>query len=240
MTHDIEGTVLITGASRGLGAALALEFARAGASVAICARGEDDLERIADRIRADGGSCLTAALDITDEGAVAGWVADAARELGPPGVLINNASMLGPRVALAEHAPEAWRRTLEVNLTGTFLTTRAVLPYMRRTGRGSIINVSSGAAIPPRANWGAYSVSKQAVETFTYNLAAELDGTGVRANIVDPGAMRTEMRAEAYPSENPTDVQDPAAVAPVFLWLAGRDSDGVSGERFQADDFVER
>lgn len=147
-------------------------------------------------------------------------------------MLVNNASVLGPRVPLVQHSVDEWRRTLAVNLDGTFVATRATVPRMLSAGGGSVINVSSGAALPPRASWGAYAVSKAAVEAFTINLAAELEGTGVRANIVDPGAMRTSMRAAAYPDEDPERLRTPAAAVDVFVWLAGPDSGGVSGQRF--------
>src|SRR5690554_1975855 len=109
---------------------------------------------------------------------------------------------------------------------------------MLPAGNGSIINVSSGAAIPPRPGWGAYAVSKYALEGFSRNLAAELEGSGIRVNIVDPGAMRTDMRAAAYPDEDPGTLKEPEAIAPLFLWLAGDGSQGTTGQRFQADEWL--
>lgn len=235
--EGIEGSVLITGASRGLGAALAVAFGRRGARVAICARSGDSLRGVSAEVQEAGGTCLPAAVDVTDTDAVERWADEAARELGEPAVLINNASVLGPRAPLAEHSPGEWRETLDVNLTGTFLVTRAVLPRMLRAGQGSIVNVSSGAAVPPRTRWGAYAVSKLALEGFTQNLAAELDGTGVRVNAVDPGAMRTGMRATAYPEEDPRTLKRPEDTVGVFLWLASPASRGVTGERLRADDW---
>jgi NAD(P)-dependent dehydrogenase (short-subunit alcohol dehydrogenase family) len=238
MADGIEGTgVLITGASRGLGAALALAFAARGARVSLCARREAALRATADAVRARGAECLVRAVDVADETAVAAWVEETARAFGPPGALINNASVLGPRVPLAEYPSRLWREVLDVNLTGAFHCARAVLPHMLRRGAGSIVNVSSGAAVPPREDWGAYAVSKQALEGFSLNLAAELRGSGVRVNIVDPGSMRTSMRAAAYPEEDPATVKDPARAAGLFLWLAGEESREVTGERFRADDW---
>lgn len=230
-----KSAVLITGASRGLGRALAIAMAGDGWPVALCARSSEPLDETAARIRESGGRCLTDTVDVSDAPAVQGWVSRAAAELGGPGVLINNASLLGPRVPLWQHPVEEWKDTIDVNLHGTFITTRAALPLMLEAGEGLVINVSSGAAIPPRDRWGAYAVSKAAVEAFTLNLAAELKGTGVRANLVDPGAMRTPMRAAAYPVEDPSEVKTPEAATEVFRWLAGPAAGHVTGRRFSAD-----
>ncbi|MEX2584110.1 MAG: SDR family oxidoreductase [Gemmatimonadota bacterium] len=230
--HDV---VMITGASRGLGAALAREFAAAGAKLSICARAESDLGPVCTRVAELGMPCLAAGVDVRDEAAVRHWIDRTRRELGTPAVLINNASLLGPRTPLAGYPLSDWRRVLDVNLTGTLIVSQLVLREMLPAGRGSIINVSSGAAIPPRRDWGAYAISKDALEGLTMNLAAELAGTGVRVNTVDPGAMRTDMRADAYPDEDPGTVKEPGSIAPLFLWLAGDAAADVTGERFQAD-----
>lgn len=232
--------VMITGASRGLGAALALAFAGAGARVSLCARDEAALETVAERVRARGAACLARPVDLRDEAQVAAWAAETRARWGGIHTLVNNASVLGPREPLASYPADAWRETLEINLTGAFLATRAVLPALLEARRGAILNVSSGAAVPPRRDWGAYAVSKHALEGFTLNLAAELAGSGVRVHAVDPGAMRTSMRAEAYPAEDPAQVKPAAEAARVFLWLAGLPEGVESGSRFHADDFHPR
>jgi NAD(P)-dependent dehydrogenase (short-subunit alcohol dehydrogenase family) len=231
--------VLITGASRGLGAALARAYGHAGARVALCARSEQDLERVSAEVRSAGATCLAVSLDIRDDAAVRRWVATVQRELGAPATVVNNASVLGRRVPLAEHELDEWRNTLDVNLTGAFSVIRSALPALLQRGAGSIINVSSGAAVLPRTGWGAYSLSKHALEGLTLNLAEELKGTGVRVNTVDPGAMRTQMRAAAYPAENPAQLKTPDEATPVFLWLASDAAREVTGQRFHADDWVQ-
>lgn len=230
--------ILITGASRGLGRALALAYLRDGANTAICARSADELAAVEQEAHALPGDCLALETDVTVAAQIERWVETATSRWGPPTALINNASLLGPRVPLKDFPEAEWRAAIDVNVTGTFLATRAVLPAMLEAGAGSIINVSSGAAISPRREWGVYAVSKNAVEAFSRNLAAELEGTGLRVNIVDPGAMRTDMRAAAYPEEDPLTLKEPADIFPLFDWLTGVGSERVTGERYQADEWL--
>jgi NAD(P)-dependent dehydrogenase (short-subunit alcohol dehydrogenase family) len=237
---DVKGkTVMVTGASEGLGLALALAFAEAGASVSICARRLRPLADVRKRIEACGTPCVAEPLDITDEGAVRDWIRRTERELGSPDVLINNASVLGDRTLLQTVPIAVWRETIDTNLTGTLIVTQGVLPGMLTKRSGSIVMVSSGAAIPPRQKWSAYAVSKSAVEALSLNFAEELRGTGVRVNVVDPGAMRTGMRAAAYPAEDPERLKPPTSIAPLFLWLASDDSASVTGTRIAAEQWME-
>ncbi|HUH14091.1 MAG TPA: SDR family oxidoreductase [Longimicrobiales bacterium] len=226
--------VLVTGASRGLGRALALAFARAGARVAVCARGAGGLEDTVTAVRALGGEALGRTADVTDAPAMRAFVAHVEARWGGVGALVNNASILDARLPLRDVELADWRSVLEVNLTGALIASQAVLPGMRARGTGSIINVSSGVANEPRAEWGAYAVSKAALEALTWNMAREEGGGGVRVNAVDPGRMRTPMRATAYPDEDPATVPEPSEVAGIFLWLASAGSTGVTGQRFRA------
>jgi NAD(P)-dependent dehydrogenase (short-subunit alcohol dehydrogenase family) len=231
--------VFITGASRGLGRALAGAFGDAGARLVLCARGAEDLEAATRSLADYGVEVESAAADVTDEAAVASLVTRAADRFGPITALVNNASILGPRVPLGDHPLPDWRKVLDVNLTGTLVPIQAVLPGMRAAGGGSIINVSSGVGNMARERWGAYAVSKWGVEGLSRNLALEEAESGVRVNIVDPGRLRTEMRRAAYPDEDPRAPAPPEAAAPVFLWLASDRSRGVTGERFRALDWNE-
>jgi NAD(P)-dependent dehydrogenase (short-subunit alcohol dehydrogenase family) len=138
-------------------------------------------------------------------------------------------------VPIAEYPEDEWRKVLEANLTGPFLLTKAVIPYMPEGG--SIINVTSGVSIEGRPRWGAYSVSKFGLEGLTQILAAELEDRGIRANSVDPGGMRTEMRAAAYPDEDPMTRIIPEENTDVFLYLASDESKDVTGERFKSQEF---
>lgn len=231
--HLTDHTVLITGASRGLGRALADAFADAGARLVLCARGGEALAEAAAELTART-EVVWGVVDVSSADDVAALVARASERFGPITTLVNNASVLGPRTPLRDHSIEDWRTVLDVNLTGAFVTVHAVLPGMREAGRGSIINVSSGVGNTARGDWGAYAISKWGVEALTRNLALEEADAGIRVNVVDPGSLRTEMRREAYPDEDPLRPTPPSEVTGVFLWLAARDSEGVTGERFMA------
>ena len=226
---------LVTGASQGLGRALAHAFAREGASVVVNARSEESIRPVAGEIQASGAEVLAVAADVS-VGADAERLTGAAVErFGRVDVLVNNAGVLGPRVAIEEYPEDEWRRVIDANLTGPFLVSKAAIPHI--PPGGSIINVVSGVSVEGRAEWGAYSVSKFGVEGLTQILAAELGERGIRANAVDPGGMRTEMRAAAYPEEDPTSRITPEENTAVFLYLASDESKGVTGERFKAQEF---
>lgn len=239
MSEDLRGVVaLVTGASRGLGRAVAEAYGEAGARLVLCARGEEDLSEVSGGLVAGGVEVEAGAVDVTDEEGMAALVARATARFGAITVLVNNASVLGPRVVLRDHPLDDWRHVLEVNLTGALIPTQAVLPGMREAGTGSIINVSSGVGNVARARWGAYAVSKWGLEALSSNLALEEADSGVRVNVVDPGRLRTDMRRAAYPEEDPTKPAPPEDAVPVFVWLASDRSGGVTGERLQALDWA--
>jgi len=227
---------LISGASRGLGRALALRYSEAGATVVLCARSTRSLEDVARGIRAGGGTADAFSLDVTDADAVEAMLREVRARHGRLDVLVNNASLLGSRGPLAAQDPVEWRAVLDVNITGAFLLTRAALPLLRDSG-GAVVNVSSGVGNRDRRDWGAYAVSKRALEAFSGNLALEEQAHGVRVNVVDPGRMRTGMRAAAYPEEDPATLPEPRDVTDVFVWLASGASGGVTGQRFVAQDW---
>ena len=227
---------MITGASSGLGAALARRFADEGASVSICARTGDALDEVCRAIGADGGRCLAAVADVTSPEDIDGWLRLARAELGPIDAFVNNASLLGDRVAIEEYDLDTWRSVIDVNLTGAFICAKAAVPYLRET-RGSLIHVSSGVGDHGRPYWGAYCASKNALESLSEMMAGELEEDGVRVNAVDPGSMRTAMRAEAYPEEDPDTLPEPYDVTDVFVYLASDRSGGISGHRFKAKEF---
>jgi NAD(P)-dependent dehydrogenase (short-subunit alcohol dehydrogenase family) len=226
---------LITGASQGLGRALALAYAREGARVVINARSEERIRPVAGEVESSGAEVLALAADVSKSADVQRLVGAAVERFGRIDVLVNNAGVLGPRVAIAEYPEEEWRRVIEANLTGPFLVSKAVVPHMPEGG--SIVNVVSGVSVEGRPEWGAYSVSKFGVEGLTQILASELEERGIRVNAVDPGGMRTGMRAAAYPEEDPMTRITPEENTDVFLYLASEESEGVTGQRFKAQEF---
>jgi NAD(P)-dependent dehydrogenase (short-subunit alcohol dehydrogenase family) len=229
-------TAMITGGSKGLGAALARRFAEEGAAVSLCARNADELSAVVSDIEAAGGHAIGAIADVTSEEQLAAWLSRTRDAFGPVDVFVNNASVLGPRVAIADYPLDTWRQVIDVNLTGAFLASKVVIPALRERG-GSMIHVSSGVGDHGRPLWGAYCASKNGLEALSEMLAGELAEYGIRSNAVDPGSMRTEMRAAAYPDEDPDKVPTPADVAEVFVWLASDASSEVTGKRFRAKEF---
>jgi NAD(P)-dependent dehydrogenase (short-subunit alcohol dehydrogenase family) len=226
---------LVTGASQGLGRALALAYAREGATVVLNARSYESIRDVVEEIHDLGTEVLGIGADVTSSSDVQDLVDVAVEHYGGIDVLVNNAGLLGPRVAIEEYPEDEWRSVLDANLTGPFLVSKAAIPHMRESA--SIINVTSGVSVEGRAEWGAYSVSKFGLEGLTQILAAELKDRGIRVNSVDPGGMRTEMRAAAYPDEDPTSRISPEENTAVFLYLASDESRDVTGERFKAQEF---
>jgi len=226
---------LITGASQGLGRALALAFAREGARVVVNARSEESVDPVAREVEDTGAEVLAVAADVSKGADAERLVDETANHFGSIDVLVNNAGLLGPRVVIEEYPEDEWRRVIDANLTGPFLVSKAAIPHL--SAGGSIINVVSGVSVEGRAEWGAYSVSKFGVEGLTQILAAELKQSGVRVNAVDPGGMRTDMRAAAYPEEDPQTRIPPEENTAIFLYLASDESKDVTGGRFKAQEF---
>lgn len=232
----LEGKVaIVTGASQGLGRALALAFTREGASIVINSRSEERIRPVAREAESLDAEVLALAADVSKSADVERLVGATVERFERIDVLVNNAGVLGPRVPIEAYPEDEWRRVIDANLTGLFLVTKAAIPHMPEGG--SIINVVSGVSVEGRAGWGAYSVSKFGVEGITQILASELEGRRIRANAVDPGGMRTEMRAAAYPDEDPMTRITPEENTDVFLYLASERSQGVTGQRFKAQEF---
>ena len=223
-----EAIVLVTGGSRGIGRALTIQLAEAGATVYTCGRTRDDLEetrRLArDRMAsADGqnasGEVRPEFVDVTDEQAVSDLADRIRREEGRLDALVNNAGMLGSRARIEDYPINVWRRTMEVNVDGVFLPTRASIPLLRDSGDAVIVNISSSVGREGRAEWGAYSVSKCGVEGLTDILAGELVEDGVATVSANPGGTATDMRARAYPDEDPEMLPAPSEVAETLVML---------------------
>jgi NAD(P)-dependent dehydrogenase (short-subunit alcohol dehydrogenase family) len=234
---DPKGRVaVVTGAGRGLGAELAAELAAAGATVVMVARSGDELAQVERRIGESGGRVFALTADMGDPQAAARIAGAAAAMAGPVDILVHNASTLGPVPLrpLLDTAAEELDRVLQVNLVGPFRLSRHVLGSMVLRRRGVVVHLSSDAAVEAYPNWGAYSVSKAALDHLARVQAAELAGTGVRVFSVDPGEMRTRMHAEAIPEADPSTLADPRDVAREILALIRDEQRAPGGSRVSA------
>jgi NAD(P)-dependent dehydrogenase (short-subunit alcohol dehydrogenase family) len=209
------GTAVVTGASRGIGRAIALRLAEAGAEVALWARDEAALQRVADEVTARGGRAVPMVCDVTDSAMVDSTAETVRREMAPVRVVVNNAGAVLRKPTLAISDAE-WRRMIAVNLDGTFHVTRSFLPDLTRTG-GRIINISSIAGREGTAMLAAYCAAKHAVIGFTRALAEELRTAKVSVNAICPGSVDTVMLREGMPGASPDMSPDDIARTALFL-----------------------
>lgn len=196
MTDLINQTALITGASRGIGAATAHELARQGVKVVLVARSSQAIEEHASKIKADGGDALAVPCDVADYASVASSVKAAEEVFGPVTILVNNAGVIEPVARLDESDPAAWGSVIDINVKGVYHGARAVLPAMQKAGGGTIINISSGAATSTLEGWSHYCTSKAAVLMLTRMLHKEFGELCVRALGLSPGTVATEMQVQ--------------------------------------------
>lgn len=233
-----ERVILITGASDGIGRALALECARLGARVIIHGRNTAKLERVHDEIVAIDGAARPsiAVMDLLEAQSeayesLARGIED---EFGRLDGLVHNASLLGERYPIRQFDIVSWQQVMHVNLTAAFALTQVCLPLMLEAPDPSIIFTSSGVGRRGRAFWGAYAVSKFGTEGLSQVLADEHRESKLRVNCINPGATRTRMRLEAYPAEDRDKLKTPDEILAVYLYLLGPDSRGVTGESLDA------
>jgi NAD(P)-dependent dehydrogenase (short-subunit alcohol dehydrogenase family) len=211
---------LVTGASRGIGRAVVLALAEAGAHVVIVARTTGALEELDDEVRARGGAATLVQLDLRKPDRVDALGPSVFQRWGKLDILVANAGVLGPLSPLAHITNDAWADTIEINLNANWRLIRTLDPLLRRSDAGRAIFVSSGAASAKNAYWGPYAVSKAGLEALVKTYANEIAETPIRANIINPGPIRTAMRAKAFPGEDPMTLATPQDIAPLFLELA--------------------
>ncbi|MEE4278312.1 MAG: YciK family oxidoreductase [Halieaceae bacterium] len=231
-------TVLVTGASAGIGAAAAQSYAAHGATVILVARSVERLEQVYDAIEKGGGPQPAAIpFDLaqdTEEAFIELANAIGAEFPRLDGLLLN-ASVLGQRRPLEQTTWASWREVMQVNVNSQFLTIKALMPLLQEAGRASLVLTTSGVGREGRAFWGAYSVSKFATEAMMQILASETENMGgLRVNCINPGATNTAMRRAAYPAENPSDNPDPADIMRSYRYLMDDASIGVTGYSFDA------
>jgi len=228
--------ILITGANRGIGAALAKGCAALGARVILQGRDAAALDRVRDEIQASAGQAETLVLDLeqADAAAYAAVTERLRQRHGRLDGLVHNAGLLGPRVLLEETPASALAQVMQINVQAGFALTQALLPLLKAANAASLIFTSSSVGRKGRAGWGAYSVSKFATEGLMQVWAEELAEAGIRVNSVNPGGTRTAMRAAAYPAEDPARVPPADAILPVYLYLLGPDSRGTTGQALNA------
>jgi NAD(P)-dependent dehydrogenase (short-subunit alcohol dehydrogenase family) len=227
--------ILVTGASDGIGRSVAMALAAHGATVALHGRSLKKLEKVYDAIVAAGGP-QPALLPLDFEKAVAqdydALVAALLAEFGRLDGLLHNASLLLTRSPIEHYDVPTWCRVLHVNLTSVFALTQVCLPLLHRSDDASVVFTTSGVGQRGRAYWGAYAVSKFGTEGLAQVLAHELEGNPrIRVNLVNPGAVRTNMRALAYPAEDAAKLKTADEIVAPYLWLLGPDSAGISGVR---------
>ncbi len=234
-----ERGALVTGASRGLGRALAEQLAARGARVALVARTVGPLDDVVAGIRARGGIAHAIAGDIADKQAIHAIAGQAQGLVGEIDLAIHNASTLGPTPLrlLLDTECEDLAHVLETNLVGPFRLTKVLAGAMALRGSGTIVHVSSDAAVEPYPRWGAYGASKAAQDHLSRILAAELADCGVRVLSVDPGEMDTAMHAAAMPEADPATLQRPAEVARRIIAMVEDDARAANGSRLVAPDW---
>lgn len=211
---------LVTGASRGIGAAVARRFAREGAQVILTARTMGALEEVDDAIRADGGTATLAPLNLLKQDGIDPMAASLYERFGKLDIFVGNAAMLGTLSPVAHSDPAKWRQVVDLNLHANFRLIRALDPLLRASDAGRAIFVTSAVARKPVAYWGAYAVAKAGLETLVKLYAAEMAKTTVRANLIDPRVVRTRLRAAAYPGEDAAALPPPESITETFVEMA--------------------
>lgn len=230
--------IAVTGAGDGIGAVAAKTFASFGATVILMGRTVPKLEKVYDHIESAGWP-QPAIYPICLEGASEKDYEDMHDRLegafGKLDGLLHNAGELGQRTPIANYKLSTWQKVMQVNVTAEFMMTKALLPLLEKSDSASIIFTTSGVGRVGKPFWGAYAISKFATEGMSQVLANELeDISNIRVNCINPGATRTRMRATAFPAEDPSTVKMPEDIMPLYLYLMGNDSEGMTGQSMDA------
>ena len=208
---------LVTGASRGIGRAAAIALAASGAHVICTARTVGGLEETDDEIRKTGGAATLVPLDLKDFDAIDRLGASIFERWGRLDAFLGNAGTLGVLTPLSQLKAKVWQEALDINVTANWRLIRSLDPLLQKSTAGRVVLVSSGAARSFRPYWGAYSITKAALEALALTYAAECTDTNVKVNLLNPGPMRTKMRANAFPGEDPDTLPPPDDIAPLIV-----------------------
>jgi NAD(P)-dependent dehydrogenase (short-subunit alcohol dehydrogenase family) len=238
LKHLAQRIILVTGAGDGIGKAVAIGAAKSGATVILAGRTVAKLEQVYSLIvKAGGPEPSIYPIDLT--GATAKDYDDLSvlidEQFGRLDGLLHNAAILGLRSPLTNYSSELWSKVIQVNLTAPFQMTQSLMAVLEKSEDASVIFTTSEVGRVGKAFWGAYAVSKFAIEGMVQTWASEVEGLGsVRINAINPGATRTNMRAQAFPAENPNDLKTPEDILPAYLYLLGQDSIGINGQSIDA------
>lgn len=238
----LEGRIaLVTGASRGIGAAIARRYAAEGAHVIAVARNTEGLEKLDDEIAALGGTATLVPMDLNEWQSIDGLAAPLAERFGRLDILVGNAGLLGTLTPVPEIQPDQWERVFRVNVHANWRLIRATHPLLRQSDAGRVLFVTSGITRRAAPFWGLYTTTKAALEKLAQTYAAEVETTPIRVNVINPGPTRTGMRATAFPGEDPESLPHPdqimeafvAAATPGFtgngLWIAADETAQAAG-----------
>jgi NAD(P)-dependent dehydrogenase (short-subunit alcohol dehydrogenase family) len=233
-----EKVILVTGAGDGIGKQAALSYAACGATVILLGRTTKKLEAVYDQIESLGypqAAIVPLNLDTAAEHDYIELANTIETEFGRLDGILHNASILGDRTPLANFEPSTFEQVMRVNVTAAFLLNQALIPLLQKAPKASIIFTTSSVGRKAKAYWGAYAVSKFATEAMMQLLADELENiSNIRVNAINPGGTRTNMRAHAYPAEDPNTLKTPLDIMPLYLYLMGNDSADVNGQSLDA------
>jgi len=230
--------ILVTGAGAGIGRAAAKAYAAHGATVILLGRTLEKLEQVYDEIEAAGHpqpALVPLNLESAQEHDYIELTNTIEQEFGRLDGILHNASLLGVRTTIESYDPVIWQQVMQVNLNAPFMMTQILMPLLERSNHASIVFTSSSVGRKAKAYWGAYGISKFATEGLMQTLADELESVSkIRTNCINPGATRTQMRADAYPAENPASVKSAEEIMPLYLYLMGDDSLEINGQSLDA------
>jgi short-subunit dehydrogenase len=227
--------ILLTGATSGIGEALAIKLSAYNCHLILLGRSKIKLKKLSERLKNSNANIYTYTLDYlrAEASDYQNFIDYMDENFNAIDVLVHNAAMLGDRSPIAHYDIGLWQQVMHVNCNAVFILTRCLIPYLVKGNLPTVLMVSSGVGIKGKAYWGAYSVSKFAIEGLSQILNEEFNQTGIRINVINPGPTNTNMRAKAYPAEDKSKIPSPEMVIPPFLFFISKDAKDISGIRYE-------